>query len=586
VNTQEIILKGNPICRGVAIGTPLFFSYIEDAVAEYSIQKHEVDKEIKRYHDAIQKSREEIKFLQNRLEQQNIKEGVSILEAQLQMMQDPLLTSNVEKETKKTLKNAESILHALVEQCQKRFEALTDPFFRERFKDIQDVSRRIMTNLRAKKRVSLANIPPNSVVFSRELNASDTAEANIGGVSAFVTELGGATSHAAIVAKARGTPYVSSVSFEELGLMQHSLAIVDGRTGEIILNPSEDTLARYQDVRTQLNSHMQKLAHVGPLKAETLDGYEVRLSANIEMASELDLLRQHGGHGVGLYRSEYIFLNKNGFPNEEEQFEIYHILVKKAQGMPVVIRTFDVGGDKMLPNQQMTYEGNPFLGCRAIRFLLKEREIFKQQLRAILRASVQGDVSVMFPMVSTLQELMDAKEVVEEAKLDLQKRGLPYGAIRIGCMIEVPSAAIIADMLAKECDFLSIGTNDLVQYALAVDRCNHAMSDLYKPTHPSVLRLIKLVIHEASHQGIPVTICGEVASDPRFTPLLLGLGVHELSVATRYIPTIKHAIRSTSIVAASQLAEAVLSLRTAAEIQALLDEEYKNNVPDDCFYNY
>jgi len=494
-------------------------------------------------------------------------------------------TEQVENEIYKTRKNAEMALHTLILLCQQKFDALADPFFRERFKDIQDISRRIMSHLRVSVRVSMANIPQNSIVCSRELSASDTAEANMARVEAFVTEHGGATSHAAIMARARGTPYVSSIPFEALIPHQHSTVIVDGRTGEIILNPSKKTLAQYQEIRSQLKSHLHNLSEVANLPTETYDGYRVRLSANIERANELELLHQNGGHGVGLFRSEYLFFAKAEFPSEEEQFEIYKNMVQKMKGLPIVIRTFDVGGDKGMPSQH-PQEDNPFLGCRAIRFLLKEHEIFKIQLRAILRASVFGEVSVMFPMVSTLSELIEAKQILREVQQELKRNKQEFKKVRIGCMIEVPSAAIIADMLAKECDFLSIGTNDLVQYALAVDRSNHAMSSLYTPTHPSVLRLIKLVIHEASQYGIPVSVCGEVAADPRFTPLLLGLGINELSVATRYIPAVKHAIRSTSIVAATRLAEKALTLRTAYEIQDLLAQEYKRNVPNDCFYNY
>jgi phosphotransferase system enzyme I (PtsI) len=254
--------------------------------------------------------------------------------------------------------------------------------------------------------------------------------------------------------------------------------------------------------------------------------------------------------------------------------------------LPIVVRTFDIGGDKNLRNQQTEYEYNPFLGCRAIRFLLREKEIFKSQLKAILRATAYGNVSIMFPMVSGLSELLEAKDILNAMKKELQDKGIPIAKhVPIGCMIEVPSAAIIADLLAKECDFLSIGTNDLVQYALAVDRTNNALTNLYTPTHPSVIRLIKLIVSEANHQGIPVTVCGEVAADPRFTPLLLGLGVHELSVASRYIPVVKNAVRNTSIVAASKLAEKALSLASASEIETLLTREYRQNVPEDCFYN-
>ena len=374
--------------------------------------------------------------------------------------------------------------------------------------------------------------------------------------------------------------------WECINVEKDSWVIVDGRTGEIIINPNPETLSKYKQLRDQLHKHLEKLTKQGKLEAETYDGYRIQLSANIETFTELEMLHELGGSGVGLLRTESAFLAKETFPTEEEQFYIYSHFVEQMKGLPIVIRTFDLGGDKYLRNQQHVHECNPFLGCRAIRFSLKEKEIFKAQLRAILRSSALGDVSIMFPMVSSLSELLEAKALLQESRQELIARGEPMAdRLPIGCMIEVPSAAIIADILAKECDFLSIGTNDLVQYALAVDRSNNALRDLYTPTHPSILRLIRFVVSEANHHEIPVTVCGEVAADPRFAPLLLGLGVHELSVASRYLPTIKNAIRNTSIVNASKLAEQALSLSSAAEIEELINREYRKNVPEDCFYN-
>lgn len=585
-DVQEIRLKGLPICRGIAIGKPFFFHFVEDSVPEFSIPEQDIEEEIVRYRLAINSSVEDLKFLQTEFEEERIFEGASILDAQLQILQDNLFTHHIENEIYRTHKNAEYVFHNLIKEYQVKFDALEDSFFRERFKDLQDIARRIMAHLRVSVRISLANIPPHSIIFSHELTASDAVEANISQVGAFVTETGGSTSHAAIVAKAKGTPYVTNVDFRNVITGDDCWIIVDGRTGEIIINPATETLEEYQRISKQLKTHLSSLIGMNNLPPETYDGYSVRLSANIEAANELEMLHSHGASGVGLFRSEYIFLTKEIFPPEEEQFEIYKSVVANMRGLPTVIRTFDLGGDKCFPNKQFSREINPFLGCRAIRFLLKEQEIFKTQLRAILRASAYGEVSIMFPMVSTLSELIEAKSIVNEVKYELAQRGEKIGQdIKIGCMIEVPSAAIIADLLAQECDFLSIGTNDLIQYSLAVDRGNQALSALYTPTHPSVIRLIKLIVNEANHRGIPVTVCGEVAADPRFTALLLGLGVHELSVSTRYIPTVKHAIRNTSIVAASHLAEKVLSLRTAAEIQALLVEEYKENVPEDFYYN-
>lgn len=587
VKVKEIHLKGAPISRGIAIGKPFFFTLIEDEIAEFTIARADIKDEISRYNTAVERSKEDIRRLQKKLKKEKIHEGVAILDTHLQMMQDPLMTTNIEEEIRHTRKNAEFVFQSFIKQYQKKFQSLADPYFRERFKDIQDIYRRILGYLRESVRVSLADLPPSSIVFSQDLTASDTAEANVSRVSAFVTETGGGTSHAAIVAKAKGIPFVSQVEFDQVGTFTEiDNVIVDGRTGDVIINPSQEILEKYIFLQKDLEEHLKKLSEGKDLAPETYDGYRVKLSANIDMVDELDVFHKHGGHGVGLFRSEYIFVSNDAFPSEDEQFAIYKRIVKKMKGLPIVIRTFDFGGDKMILNQQMPFKGNPFLGCRAIRYLLKERDIFKAQLCAILRASAFGKVNIMFPMISALSELLEAKSILEEAKETLKNRGEEISKkINVGCMIEVPSAAVIADLLAKECDFLSIGTNDLVQYSLAVDRGNHSYNGLYSATDPSVIRMIKLVVSEANLQGIPVTLCGEVASDPRFTPLLLGLGVHELSVSSRFIPVIKNAIRNISIVTASQIAEKALSLTNAEEILDLLTQEYQKSVPADRFYN-
>lgn len=586
VQSQEVLLEGTPICRGIAIGRPFFYTLTEDAIPEFFIPPECIEKEIARYQKALEQGREDIKALQNRLQKECVFDGAAILDAHLQIMHDPMLTTDVEEQIRITKKNADYIFQTVITKYKKKFDAITDPFFRERFNDIKDICRRVLGHLRNGVQACLSETPGDSIVFASDLTAFDTAEAKSGCVVAFVTQSGGVTSHAAIVAKAKGIPYVSNVDFERVAVEKDGWVIVDGRTGDVIINPNSDTLLKYRQLRDQLNSHLENLTQKGKLEAETYDGYRVQLSANIEMFSELEMLHKFGGSGVGLLRTESAFLAKDTFPTEEEQFSIYSHFVEQMKGLPIVIRTFDLGGDKYLRNQQNTHECNPFLGCRAIRFSLREKEVFKAQLRAILRASAFGNVSIMFPMVSSLSELLEAKAVLQEAKEELLVRKVAIAShISVGCMIEVPSAAIIADLLAKECDFLSIGTNDLVQYALAVDRSNNTLSDLYTPTHPSVLRLIRLVVSEANHHGIPVTVCGEVAADPRFAPLLLGLGVHELSVASRYLPIIKNVIRSTSIVAANKLAEQALSLSSAAEIEDLINREYRKNVPDDCFYN-
>lgn len=578
----EIHLKGTPICQGVAIGRLYCYNRSENPIAELTLKEEEVHREIERYRSALEGSRAEIRTLQKQMELEKVQEGVAILGAHLQIMEDGLLTFEVEEEIRRTKKNAEYVFHRFILDFQTKFKALPDPFFQERFNDIQDIARRVMGYLHQKQRETLSSAPFGSVVITKELIASDVAEANGYAVKAFISEVGGVTAHAAIVAKAKGIPYVSNVDIGSIVCYANALIIVDGRTGDIFINPTPEKLKEYQAISEKIQRQLQSFNQTAQFEAETYDGYRVNLSANVEMVNEVDLLHQHSNSGVGLFRSEYLFLTQNDFPVEEEQFQIYQMLVSKMKGLPVVIRTFDVGGDKCIPNHKMPVEVNPFLGCRAIRFLLRELDIFKAQLRAILRASAFGNVSLMFPMVSTLTELIEAKKVVREVMQELKRSCIPFDeAIRIGCMIEVPSAAVIADLLAKECDFLSIGTNDLVQYSLAVDRSNQTMSGLYTPAHPSVIRLIRLVVNEAHFRGIPVTVCGEVAADPRFTPLLLGLGVNELSVTLRYLPMIKNVIRHTSIVEASHLAEQVLQMSTPQEIEQLLTDEYRRIFPED-----
>lgn len=579
---QEVVVTGYPICRGIAIGKPFFLNRDDFAIFEMRIPAAHTQREIERYRQALSRSKQDIKRLQKQLEIEAAAEGILILEAQLEMLQDPLLTTEIEKEIKKNKKNVEFVFQQALLKYQERFQAINDAFFAERFQDLQDLSRRIFSYLNESGNLSLNDVPPNSIVCAQELTASDAASAHTYCVSAFVTETGGATSHAAIVAKAKGIPYITNVSLKALKDNALQMMIVDGRTGKVILNPSKETLKEYEILKDQMQHQFKVLEQVTKWPAQTFDGYSIRLCANLDMTHEIDLIHELGGQGIGLFRSEYIFLPKNEIPSEEDQFKIYQHIVERMRGMPVVIRTFDIGGDKVGLNASFSSERNTFLSYRATRFFLKEQALFKAQVRAILRASMHGNVSILFPMISTLSELREAKKIVHEVYKELNL----FHPIRIGCMIEVPSAALIVDHFVKECDFLSIGTNDLVQYALAIDRSEQAMGEFYETTDPSVLRLIKLVTSEANKARIPVSVCGEIASDPRFTALLLGLGIQELSVAPRYLPLIKNAIRRTSIVDAVQLADKALGMTTAQDVLDIIVNDYRKNVPDDLFYNF
>lgn len=581
LQAEEVILKGNQISRGIAIGKTFFLNRDEFKIFELTISSADTEREINRYRAALSRSKQDIKRLQKQLESESALEGIMILDAQLEMLQDPLLTTQIEKDIRSTNKNAEFIFQQALLHLQKKFETIGDSFFIERFKDLQDLGRRIFSYLHESGNLSLNHVPPNSIVCAQELTASDAAEATAANVIAFITESGGGTSHAAIVAKAKGIPYITSVNLQALKENADQLVIVDGRIGTILLNPTEEKIKEYEDLKQKIQHQTKNLETITKWPAETFDGYSIKLFANLEMTHEIDAIHQLGGSGIGLFRSEYIFLPKNEIPSEDEQYAIYRQVVEKMKGLPVVIRTFDLGGDKTSWHYSFSSERNPFLGCRATRFLLREPELFKSQLRAILRANTDGNVSILFPMIATLSELREAKQMVYESQQELKIER----TIRIGCMIEVPSAAMIVDHFVKECDFISIGTNDLVQYTLAVDRGDQVLSEFYEPTDPSVIRLIRLITTEASRQGIPVAVCGEVASDPRFTPLLLGLGVQELSVTPRCLPIIKNAVRNTSIVEAVQLAEQALNLKTAQEVLLLLSKEYQKKMPHDLFYN-
>lgn len=578
----EVFLEGSALSRGIAIGVPLFLDSIDFEVPEVSVQPQHIYQEIERYRNALLATRSDLVSLKNSLELDGIKDGAQVLDAHVQLTEDPLLNANVEDEILDSLKNAEFVLTKVMRRFDKKFRKMQDPFFQQRFEIVQDLYKRVIDHLSKNKRDNLAEIPADSVVFANQITPSSAAEANRKQVAAFVTQLGGAMSHMAIVAKAKGIPYVANVDFTNFAkLNKDSLVIVDGLIGRIIFNPSPKTLSEYRQLRAHIQLKFDELKNSSTLPAETADGERIRLSANVEISEDFALLKQYGAEGVGLFRSEYLVLGRGCFPTEDEQYEVYKNLVSCMSGSPVVIRAFDLGMDKVITGLPQSRELNPALGARAIRFLLREKELFQIQVRAILRAAVNGDVRILFPMVSSVSELREAKDVVYRAYDALLKEHEPVPqTIKLGCMVEVPSAAMIADLLARECDFLSIGTNDLIQYALAIDRTQTAGNDLFTSTHPGVVRLIRVIVQQAHHESVPVCVCGEIASDPRFVPLLIGLGITELSVASRFLPLIKHVVRSTSKKEAVELAEKVLTLKTASEIQSLLVEHYKMGVPE------
>jgi phosphotransferase system enzyme I (PtsI) len=449
---EEIHLKGAPVSEGIAIGVPVFLSCDEEtSVPEFPITTGEVEGEIARYRRALSSSREDLKKLQANLVQEGSIEIVSIIDTHIQMLEDPMMTTHMEKKIREMLQNTESVFQAVVTDYQQRFSKTPDAFFQQRLADVKDLSQRVLRNLSSNSQKNLEEIPADSIIFAKELVPSDTASIQATRVSAFVTQTGGGTSHAALIARAKGIPYVASVDLDILQNARGKCVIVDGLTGDIIVNPSSDTLERYQELKQRLTKQYQQLEKDRHLPSETFDGFPVRILANINSFNDVDFVHHHSAAGIGLFRSEYLFLqSKTLYQEEDNQTEYYRQLLEKANGLPTVIRVFDIGGDKYPDLLGELKEPNPVLGCRGVRFLLKNKHIFKTQLRAIFRASLLGDVRILIPLISDINELRETKALIEEVKIELKAEGIPFKeTIPLGCMVEVPSAVLICDILAQ-----------------------------------------------------------------------------------------------------------------------------------------
>lgn len=580
---KEFRLQGAPVSEGIAIGTSFFISpQTDDLIEEFSIHGAQVESEIARYRKALASCKVELSYLKQNLENEGSIDAVDIIDTHIQMLEDPLIKEHVEEKIRLVQRNTESVFSAVIREYEKKFSKMKDSFFKQRLIDILDLSKRILSHLGDKNKIDLSEIPQSSIVFAKELIPSHTAAIQASRVSAFVTHSGGGNSHAALIARAKGIPYVSSIDVEIFQSLQGRNIIVDGQTGEIIVNPGKDTLDKYREIKTRLKTSYQLLQQDSNYIAETVDGYVVNIFANVGNLTDLDEMHSYRPEGIGLFRSEYLFLEKDSlFISEEEQYAAYCELMRKSQGMSVVIRVFDIGGDKN-PSFFLEHEkeANPVLGCRGIRFLLRHPNIFRTQLRAIMRAAKDADVKLLLPLVSDILELREAKKIIAEVQDELVQQGVvEKREYPVGCMIEVPSVVFICDAIAKESDFLSIGTNDLVQYTLGIDRSNPSMSDFCYPAHPSVIRMIKMVVMEARKQNRSVTICGEIASNPIFIPLLLGLGVNQFSCSPRYIPFVKRAVRNTVLLEAYELAQRVLQMSSPTDISKTLVEAYSDSLP-------
>ncbi len=448
------------------------------------------------------------------------------------------------------------------------FSKIEDEYLKERTADVNDVGRRILRNLLGKKRTALEDLKERVIVVAHDLSPSDTAMMRKQSVGGFITDIGGKTSHTAIMAKSLEIPAVVGLEEATQTIKSGDVLIVDGTMGMVIINPDEDTLAVYQKEEEKLKGIAEAFYLVKDLPAQTKDGRSVEINANIELPDELLSVKAHGAHGIGLYRTEFFYMNRKDLPTEEEQYQAYKYVAEEMNPNPVIIRTLDLGGDKFLSQFEIPREMKPFLGWRAIRFCLARPDIFKAQLRAILRASIHGKLKLMYPMISGIEELQQANKILNDIKNELSHNRVPFDKeIEIGAMIEVPSAAMTADLLAREVDFFSIGTNDLIQYSIAVDRTNEKVAYLYEPTHPAVLRLIKSIIDAGHLSKKWVGMCGEMAGEPAFAILLLGLGLDEFSMPPASIPEVKYIIRSITFKQAQDMAVQALKLSTGKEIE-------------------
>lgn len=566
---NDIILRGIAASPGIAIG-PAFLFEERSILLEGALQPvRDIDKEIKKFRTAIRKSKKELEDIKRNLVKKLGLTKANFLDVQILALEDTWIFDETIKRIREEKKEAIRAVKEISKGLLAKFKEIDDPYLKERACDIKDVTKRIIKNLIDKKDKAISFPEKMIILVANNLSPSDTAQLEKEKVLAFLTDLGGRTSHTAIMARALEIPAVVALREITDNIFAGVKIIVDGYAGVVVVNPTEKTLKNFEEKRNHLLDIEKELLGLRDLPATTVDGYTIDLSANIEFTSDVDSAKNHGARGIGLYRTEFLYLTQMELPDEELQFKIYKNVVDKIYPETVIFRTLDLGGDKIFDNT--TPEPNPFLGWRAIRFSLKRKDIFKTQLRAILRASYRKSVRIMFPMITDLNEVKEAKRIVREVAVELDKKGIKYDReLEIGIMVEVPSVAILADEFAKEADFFSIGTNDLTQYILAVDRTNELVASLYDHLHPSVLRTIKIIVESAHRNSKWVGVCGEIAGDPLAIPVLLGLGVDELSAAPIVIPEVKKVIRTLSLKESKEIANKCIGFSTSKEVRNFL----------------
>lgn len=579
--TREIILKGISAAPGIMIGKahPLYDEKV--IIPRIRVKEKLVEEEIARFKRALAKTRSEILAIHKRIAKEMGVEKARIFGAHLMVLEDEVLISEVVAKLQTERLAVEYTFWEVLKKYLKVLSKSDDEYLRDRVSDINDVGRRILKNLLGTEHRSLEDLKKKTVVVAYDLSPSDTAVMHRGNVIAFATDIGGRTSHTAIMAKSLEIPAVVGLETVTSSVRDGSSIIVDGTRGLVIINPSKATIKKYTSEKKRFEKFEKHFLKLKNLPAKTLDGREIELSANIELPEDVPHVLAHGAKGIGLYRTEYFYMNRKDLPSEDEQYEAYRQVAERVAPHSVIVRTLDLGGDKFLSQFEVPHDMNPFLGWRAIRFCLARPDIFKTQLRAILRASHYGKLKIMYPMISGVEELRQANAILDEVREELRKRSVPFDKkIEVGTMIEVPSAAITSDVLARETDFFSIGTNDLIQYSLAVDRVNEKIAYLYEPAHPAVIRLIKTIIDNAHKENIWVGMCGEVAGDVALSIIILGLGLDEFSMPPIIVPEIKRIIRAVRYKEVKKIAEKALKLSTGREVEELARAKLRELVPD------
>jgi phosphotransferase system enzyme I (PtsI) len=578
---QELKFQGVGVAPGIARGNVFIHHPDDEEPQKRRLDESEIPAEVTRFESALIATRAQILEMQQRIAEAIGAKDASIFDAHLLVVEDRTLIDEVLRTLEREKYNVEFVFSEVANRYARTLSEIDDPYLRERAFDIHDVTRRIIRNLLGRTSRTLANLESPQVVIAHNITPSDTATLNRQMVLGFATDIGSRTSHTAIMARSLNIPAVVGLKDISKQLKAGDHVLLDGTNGFLVLNPTDATLWEYGEIEVQRGRVEEVLTGLRETVSTTKDGRHVILSANIELPEDVALVQEAGAEGIGLYRTEFFFLNKSELPSEEEQYETYRTVAQAIAPQSVIIRTLDLGGDKFLSHSHLPTEINPFLGCRAIRFCLERPDIFKNQLRAILRASAVGNVRMMFPMISGLAELRQANELLETCRAELRDEGKDFDAnLEVGIMIEIPSAVLIADSLAKEVDFFSIGTNDLIQYTIAVDRVNERIAYLYEPTHPAIIRLIELTVNAAHENHIWVGVCGEMAGEITLTPLLIGLGIDEFSASAGLVPRVKKAVQTLDSKECVQLVEDVRGLASATDILERCEAIARRHYPE------